>query len=93
MRSATKSRSTVANSALVLRRPTSPPTAGRNPEASPPSCDSTRSTRTQLKSWPEREGGALAIDAREARDSILLDDVETAELRKFFELLDQWWGR
>ena len=50
-------------------------------------------TRTQLKSWPEREGGALAIDAREARDSILLDDVETAELRKFFELLDQWWGR
>jgi hypothetical protein len=32
-----KSRSTVANSALVLRRPTSPPTAGRKPEASPPS--------------------------------------------------------
>ena len=31
-----KSRSTVANSALVLRRPTSPPTAGRKPEASPP---------------------------------------------------------
>ena|ERR1035437_7963559 len=32
-----KSRSTVANSALVLRRPTSPPTAGRKPAASPPS--------------------------------------------------------
>jgi len=31
-----KSRSTVANSALVLRRPTSPPTAGRKPAASPP---------------------------------------------------------
>ena len=32
----TKSRSTVANSALVLRRPTSPLTAGRKPEASTP---------------------------------------------------------
>jgi hypothetical protein len=32
-----KSRSTVANSALVLRRPTSPMTAGRKPAASPPS--------------------------------------------------------
>jgi hypothetical protein len=32
-----KSRSTVANSALVLRRPTSPSTAGRRPAASPPS--------------------------------------------------------
>jgi len=32
-----KSRSTVDNSALVLRGPTSPPTAGRKPAASPPS--------------------------------------------------------
>lgn len=31
-----KSRTAVANSALVLRRPTSPQTAGRRPEASPP---------------------------------------------------------
>ena len=32
-----KSGSTVANSVPVLRRPTSPPTAGRKPAASPPS--------------------------------------------------------
>src|ERR1039457_4061353 len=31
-----KAGSTVANSVPVLRRPTSPPTAGRKPEASPP---------------------------------------------------------
>jgi hypothetical protein len=59
-----KSRSTVANSALVLRPPTSPPTAGRKPEASPPFSSGVgvavdlgvdvavgASRSSQLKSW------------------------------------------
>lgn len=62
-----KSGSTVANSVPVLRRPTSPPTAGRKPAASPPitfgvdvdlAVDldldialDVEASRSQLKSW------------------------------------------
>ena len=75
-----KSRSTVANSALVLRRPTSPPTAGLKPEASPPSDVGVGvdvGVSSQLKSWGVAQPQ-------------LLDDSDIDELRKFFELLDEW---
>lgn len=81
----TKSRSTVANSARVLRRPTSPSTAGRNPAASPP--------LLQLKSWrgagqsPAKEKNER--EARSAREREL-DISSISSLITFFELLDKW---
>jgi hypothetical protein len=81
----TKSRYTVANSARVLRRPTSPPTAGRNPEASPP--------LSQLKSW-RGAGQSLAKEknertARDAREREL-NDSSISLLIAFFKMLDCW---
>ncbi len=72
----------VANSSPVLRRPTTPVTAGRKPEASPPS--------SQPKSWRGRGGGATAEEiAREARGPEL-DELSVSALIRFFELLDRW---
>jgi hypothetical protein len=61
-----KSRSSVANSDLVLRRPTTPATAGRKPAARPPALRA-RAARplTQPKSWRGFGGGAPEEIARE----------------------------
>lgn len=95
-----KSRSTVANSALVLRRPTSPPTAGRKPEASPPLASGVgvavdlgvgASRSSQLKSWGV--GVATQVNSSNVLPACappLLSDSDISELRSFFELIDQW---
>jgi hypothetical protein len=101
-----KSRSTVANSALVLRRPTSPSTAGRSPAASPPSTLAVDVgvgvdvavgvdlgvgvISSQLKSWDFAQSNSPNVLAARSRQ---LDELDIGELRKFFELLDEWERR
>jgi hypothetical protein len=104
-----KSGSTVANSVPVLRRPTSPPTAGRKPEASPPSTSGVgvgvgvdlaveASHSSQLKSWGV--GVDLGVGSHGNSSNPLstcpaptVSDSEIGELRALFELLDLWDGR
>src|ERR1019366_6573707 len=91
-----KSGSTVANSAPVLRRPTSPLTAGRKPAASPPSTSGVDvavdlgvgASGSQLKSWAVTQSNSS--NALSACPPPLLSDSDISELRSFFELLDQW---
>jgi hypothetical protein len=100
-----KSRSTVDHSALVLRGPTSPPTAGRKPEASPPisfgvgvAVDLGVGVAVVADlgvgaSSSQLKSGAVACSpshALTACPSSSLNDSDISELRSFFELLDQW---
>jgi hypothetical protein len=77
-----KSGKPVANSGPVLRRPTPPTTAGRNPEA----CFSHPS---QPKSWPGRGAGspAGAEDLCSAPD---VNEAAISDLLLFFRILDKW---
>jgi hypothetical protein len=72
----------VANSGPVLRRPTPPATAGRNPEAcsSPP----------QPKSWPGCGAGSPAEGAGSEARMPELDAAEISTLLRFFQTLDEW---
>lgn len=72
----------VANSGPVLRRPTPPPTAGRNPEA----C----SSPAQPKSWPGCGAGSPAERADREASALQLDDAEISTLLRFFQILDEW---
>jgi len=95
-----KSRSTVANSALVLRRPTSPPTAGRKPEASPPSPSAVGVGvdlgvgvgvdvgGSQLKSWDSSPINSDKVIPAHLSPSP--NDSDISALRDFFTLLDRW---
>jgi len=101
-----KSRSTVANSALVLRRPTGPPTAGRKPAASPPSTSGVGvgldvgagvDAGVDLGVWASRSQlkswAVTQINSSNALSACpppLLSDSDISELRSFFALLDQW---
>jgi hypothetical protein len=72
----------VGNSGPVLRRPTSPATAGRNPEA----C----SSPAQPKSWPGCGAGSSAEGAEREASALELDDAAVSTLLEFFQILDEW---
>lgn len=77
-----KSGAPVANSGPVLRRPTSPPTAGRNPAA----C----SSPAQPKSWPGLGAGSPEQSADREASALELDDEAIGQLLRFFRILDEW---
>lgn len=99
-----KSGNSVANSEPVLRRPETPPTAGRNPAARPPKSRGRRAVpATQPKSWQGCGDGVPEDIARErdcasgqppeqsvGRGAPALDADSISRLRTFFELLDHW---
>jgi hypothetical protein len=77
-----KSGEPVANSGPVLRRPTPPATAGRNPEA----C----SSPAQPKSWPGCGAGSPAESAGSEAPALELDDEAIGILLRFFQILEEW---
>lgn len=77
-----KSGKPVANSGPVLRRPTPPATAGRNPEA----C----SSPAQSKSWPGYGAGSPVESAGSEAPALEPDDAAVNTLLEFFQILDEW---